>query len=107
MPFALSIILFNSEFIVLSIFSLLDSKSGIKRVTLSGGVACNSYLRERFGNSKDFECYLPALKYTTDNAAMVAGLAYHMKDKQDFADYNLDCFSRVLNKKYNKNKSAK
>ncbi|WP_300711865.1 tRNA (adenosine(37)-N6)-threonylcarbamoyltransferase complex transferase subunit TsaD [uncultured Brachyspira sp.] len=81
-------------------------KSGIKRVTLSGGVACNSYLRERFGNSSDFECYLPALKYTTDNAAMVAGLAYHIKDKQDFADYGLDCFSRVLNKKYNKNKSA-
>ena len=82
-------------------------KSGIKRVTLSGGVACNSYLRERFGNSKDFECYLPALKYTTDNAAMVAGLAYYMKDKEEFADYALDCSSRVLNKKYNKNKSIK
>lgn len=79
-------------------------KTGIKRVTLSGGVACNSYLRERFGNSKDFECYLPALKYTTDNAAMVGGLAYYMKDKQDYADYSLDCASRVLNKKYNKNK---
>ena len=84
-----------------------SQKSGIKRVTLSGGVACNSYLRERFGNSKDFECYLPALKYTTDNAAMVAGLAYYMKDKESFADYSLDCSSRVLNKKYNKNKSIK
>lgn len=81
-------------------------KSGIKRVTISGGVACNSYLRERFGNSKDFECYLPQLKYTTDNAAMVGGLAYYMKEKQEYADYNLDCFSRVLNKKYNKSKSS-
>ena len=79
------------------------NKSKIKRVTISGGVACNSYLRERFSNSKDFECYLPALKYTTDNAAMVAGLAYYIKDKKYFADYSLDCFSRVLNKKYNKN----
>ncbi|WP_295161066.1 tRNA (adenosine(37)-N6)-threonylcarbamoyltransferase complex transferase subunit TsaD [uncultured Brachyspira sp.] len=82
-------------------------KSGIKRVTLSGGVACNSYLRERFGNSKDFECFLPDIKYTTDNAAMTAGLAYYMKDKQEYADYSLDCFSRILNKKYNKNKSIK
>ena len=79
-------------------------RSGIKRVTISGGVACNSYLRERFSNSKDFECYLPELKYTTDNAAMVGGLAYYMKDKKEYADYNLDCFSRVLNKKYNTKK---
>lgn len=79
-------------------------KSKIKRATVSGGVACNSYLRERFGKSKDFECYLPELKYTTDNAAMVGGLAYYMKDKIEYADYNLDCFSRVLNKKYNKKK---
>ena len=79
-------------------------RSGIKRVTISGGVACNSYLRERFSNSKDFECYLPELKYTTDNAAMVGGLAYYMKDKIEYADYNLDCFSRVLNKKYNSKK---
>ena len=74
--------------------------SGINRVTLSGGVACNSYLRERFSKSNDFECYLPELKYTTDNAAMVAGLAYHLKDEQ--SDFSLDCLSRVLHKKYNK-----
>ena len=74
--------------------------SGINRVTLSGGVACNSYLRERFSNSNDFECYLPELKYTTDNAAMVAGLAYHLRE--EVSDFSLDCFSRVLSKKYNR-----
>lgn len=75
-------------------------KSGINRVTLSGGVSCNSYLRELFGNSKDFECYLPELRYTTDNAAMVAGLAYYIKDKEKYSDFSLDCFSRVIMKKY-------
>ena len=75
-------------------------ESGINRVTLSGGVACNSYLRERFSNSNDFECYLPELKYTTDNAAMVAGLAYHLRE--EVSDFSLDCFSRVLSKKYNR-----
>lgn len=76
-------------------------KSGIDRVTVSGGVACNSYLREKFSKSEDFKCFLPELKYTTDNAAMVGGLAYRIKDDIDYADLYLDCASRVLNKNYN------
>ena len=82
--------------------------SGIKNITLSGGVACNSYLRERFSNSTDFNTYLPQMKYTTDNAAMVGGLAYHIKDDIEYADNSLDCASRVLVKKYTlkKKKSA-
>lgn len=76
-------------------------KSGIDKVTVSGGVACNSYLRDIFSNSNDFKCFLPALKYTTDNAAMVGGLAYHIKDKVGYSDMYLDCASRVLTKTYN------
>ena len=44
---------------------------------------------------------MPELKYTTDNAAMVAGLGYHLFDKHKTFDYSFDCFSRVL-KKYKK-----
>ena len=74
--------------------------SGIKNVTLSGGVACNSYLRSMFLESEDFNAYVPEMKYTTDNAAMVGGLAYHMRDSAKYDDFSLDCSSRVLKKQY-------
>ncbi len=80
---------------------LYSKESHINKVSISGGVAANSYLREKFSNSSDFECCMPELKYTTDNAAMVAGLGYHLFDKHKTFDYSFDCFSRVL-KKYKK-----
>jgi len=80
---------------------------GIKNVTVSGGVACNSYLRSVFLESVDFKAYVPELKYTTDNAAMVGGLAYHMKDSGFYNDFTLDCSSRVLKKQYTLKKKKK
>ncbi len=56
----------------------------IKSVLLSGGVAANKLLRktlEEECEKNGFECYLPELKYTTDNAAMIA-LAGYFKSKE-------------------------
>jgi N6-L-threonylcarbamoyladenine synthase len=47
----------------------------VRSIVLSGGVACNNTIREAFTQlAKRFECalYLPAPKYCTDNAAMIA-----------------------------------
>ncbi len=77
---------------------LYSNESGIKTVTLSGGVAANSYLRQKFSSSNDFTCYLPEMKYTSDNAAMVAGLAYHLFDEHKTFDYSFECTSRILKK---------
>lgn len=49
--------------------------TGIKEVTIGGGVAANSGLRERVlleGKRRGWRTYLPELRFTTDNAAMIA-----------------------------------
>lgn len=55
------------------------SALGVGRIALAGGVAANRALRERLADScarqgKTF--YVPELVYCTDNAAMVAAMAY-------------------------------
>ena len=46
-------------------------KTGVKRLVVVGGVAANKRLREKL-KSLDVECYIPSIKYCTDNAAMVS-----------------------------------
>lgn len=51
-----------------------------KSVSFSGGVACNSYLREQayaWGQSTGVPVYFPSLILSTDNAAMIASVAQH------------------------------
>ncbi len=49
-------------------------KTGIKRLTVVGGVAANSGIRDmlEYLKADGVEVYLPDLKFTTDNAAMIA-----------------------------------
>ena len=50
-------------------------QTGIRQVTIGGGVSANSGLRERIvaeGRKRHWKTFLPPLKYTTDNAAMIA-----------------------------------
>ena len=47
----------------------------IKEITIGGGVSANSGLRERIeaeGKRRGWNTYLPELRFTTDNAAMIA-----------------------------------
>ncbi len=46
-------------------------KTNMKRLVVVGGVAANKRLREKL-NILDVECYIPSIKYCTDNAAMVS-----------------------------------
>jgi N6-L-threonylcarbamoyladenine synthase len=53
---------------------------GVDRIIVGGGVAANRRLRDRFREEADrlgLEILLPEMRYCTDNAAMIAGLAYH------------------------------
>ena len=52
----------------------------IKRITLSGGVAANSALRQRMlkmAEEREGEVYMPSVSLCTDNAAMIAAAGYH------------------------------
>ncbi len=50
-------------------------QTGIRQVTIGGGVSANSGLRDRLvaeGQKRHWKTFLPPRKFTTDNAAMIA-----------------------------------
>ncbi|MCQ2166878.1 MAG: tRNA (adenosine(37)-N6)-threonylcarbamoyltransferase complex transferase subunit TsaD [Bacteroidales bacterium] len=54
--------------------------TGIREVTIGGGVSANSELRARItseGQKRGWNTYLPEFKFTTDNAAMIAIAGYY------------------------------
>ena len=54
-------------------------QTGIKEVTMGGGVSANSGMRNalvREGKKRGWNVYLPEFKFTTDNAAMIAIAGY-------------------------------
>ena len=57
-----------------------SKQTGIKEITIGGGVSANSGLRRRVleeGRRRHWNTYLPELKFTTDNAAMIAIAGYY------------------------------
>ena len=55
-------------------------QTGIKEITIGGGVSANSGLRNRIeeeGKKRGWNTYLPEFKFTTDNAAMIAIAGYY------------------------------
>ena len=57
-----------------------SNDTGIKEITLTGGVSANSGLRSRVteeGVKRGWNCYLPEIRFTTDNAAMIAVAGYY------------------------------
>ena len=56
------------------------SMLNLKKVVLAGGVSANLYLRElldKKAKENGYKCYVPDLKYCTDNAAMIGSAAYY------------------------------
>jgi len=55
-------------------------RKGTKRVVIGGGVACNSYFRERLdelSRREGLQIFYPVPALCTDNAAMIAAAAYY------------------------------
>lgn len=68
------------------------AQQGLSRVILGGGVSANSALRQSMSRAcqeADAELFLAPMAYCTDNAAMVAGLAYHKLQANLIADLGL------------------
>lgn len=67
-------------------------KTGIKTVTLAGGVSANSYMREamrRLADKHKLNLHIPILSYTTDNAAMIAMAGYFRYKNSLFASLDV------------------
>jgi N6-L-threonylcarbamoyladenine synthase len=65
----------------------------VEAVLVSGGVAANSYLRERFdllGKHMGVRVVFPSVALSTDNAAMVAAAGYLKYSRKEFADLDLN-----------------
>jgi N6-L-threonylcarbamoyladenine synthase len=61
----------------------------VRSVLVTGGVACNSALRERFALLDGLPVYFPRPSLTTDNAAMIAAAAFPRFVRREFAAMNL------------------
>jgi N6-L-threonylcarbamoyladenine synthase len=69
------------------------TKFSARSIILGGGVACNSRLRQRLTDAakqRDIPLYYPSKKLCMDNAAMVAGLAYHKYNEEAFSGLEVE-----------------
>jgi N6-L-threonylcarbamoyladenine synthase len=70
----------------------------IKQVCIAGGVSANSGLRtalKEYGAKYNWQTFIPAFEYCTDNAAMIAITAYYKYLAKDFADLNVSPSARA------------
>lgn len=65
----------------------VSKETGIKQITIAGGVSANSGLRkelELLGKKHQWQTYIPKFEYCTDNAAMIAITGYYKFLKKEF-----------------------
>ncbi|MFN3660145.1 MAG: tRNA (adenosine(37)-N6)-threonylcarbamoyltransferase complex transferase subunit TsaD, partial [Brevinematales bacterium] len=69
----------------------------IRTFVISGGVSANSYLRQRVREweKEGIKTYMAPLAYCGDNAAMVAGRAYHDAFAGKYGNLRTDAYSRL------------
>ncbi len=78
---------------------LASEQTGVKRISIAGGVSANSRLREMLfkeSRKNQWSLYLPNPAYSTDNAAMIAVAGYFKYIKKQFSDYTIVPYSRKI-----------
>lgn len=76
---------------------LASVQTGIKEISLAGGVSANSKLREEIekeGKIRGWNTYIPAFEYCTDNAAMIAMAAHYKFLQNEFESFETAPFAR-------------
>ena len=74
------------------------AQTGIRHISLAGGVSANSGLRnalQQMGKTNGWEVYIPAFEYCTDNAAMIAITGYYKFLEKDFAPLSISPTARA------------
>lgn len=70
----------------------------IKEIAIAGGVSANSELRNRItaeGKKRKWNTYLPEIKFTTDNAAMIAMAGYYGYKANNFSELDVTPVARI------------
>jgi len=73
-------------------------QTGIKDICIAGGVSANSGLRNAFldmGERYQWNTFIPAFEFCTDNAAMIAITAYYKYLAQDFSPLSVSATARA------------
>lgn len=67
-----------------------------RSILIAGGVAANRDLRSRVQNLAPQGVLVrwPAMEFCTDNAAMIAGRAWHLAERNQYGDLQTDAFPR-------------
>ena len=69
------------------------NKFSSKSIIIGGGVACNSRLRQKLtvaAKRRNIPLFYPSKKLCMDNAAMVAGLAFHKYGEKEFSNLEVE-----------------
>lgn len=69
-----------------------SQQTGITEIAIAGGVSANSELRRKLvalGERKNWNIFVPAFQYCTDNAAMIAIAAHYKYSKGLFCDLDV------------------
>lgn len=72
-------------------------QTGIKDICIAGGVSANSALRKTFletGEKYNWNTFIPAFEYCTDNAAMIAITGYYKFQAGEFSDLSVSASAR-------------
>ena len=75
-----------------------SKKLGIKDIAIAGGVSANSGLREGIleaGRRRGWRTFLPELKFTTDNAAMIATAGYYRYMRGEISSLDVSPVARL------------
>lgn len=84
--------------ILLDKLELAVRQTGVQHVAIGGGVSANSAVRDAVDNLCSrlrVKAWIPARKFTTDNAAMVAMAGWFKYKNKEYSDMSLPPFART------------
>ncbi|MEQ7800168.1 tRNA (adenosine(37)-N6)-threonylcarbamoyltransferase complex transferase subunit TsaD [Pedobacter sp. ASV1-7] len=84
--------------ILLNKLKVAARQYGVKQIAIAGGVSANSGLRstlQEMAEELNWNVYIPAFQYCTDNAGMIAIAGYHKYLKGDFVGQDVAPLSRM------------
>jgi N6-L-threonylcarbamoyladenine synthase len=75
-----------------------SEQTGIREIAIAGGVSANSGLRkglQELARKKNWNIFIPAFEYCTDNAAMIAMAAHYKFLRKDFSPLDVTPLARM------------